>query len=117
MKTLTIRRRIIASFAIVLALMVFMAGGGAQSACSTSSSRPTFIGSDAVPGLTYTNRIVVDEIANYSLTQEFVLQSRCGGQAEAAERPAGQARPPRHAAHRGRGDHHQSRREEPVRSL
>jgi methyl-accepting chemotaxis protein WspA len=74
MKTLTIRRRIIASFAIVLALIVSMAAV-AHNRLLDIEEQATFIGSDAVPGLTYTNRIVLDQIANYSLTQEFLLQT------------------------------------------
>jgi methyl-accepting chemotaxis protein WspA len=78
MKKLTIRRRIIASFAIVLALIVFMAAV-AHNRLLNIESQANFIGSDAVPGLTYTNRIVVDQIANYSLTQEFLLQTDPSG--------------------------------------
>jgi len=73
MKRLTIRRRIIVSFAVVLALFAFMAAV-AHTRLVDIERQATVIGSDAVPGLIYTNRIVVDQITNYSLTQEFVLQ-------------------------------------------
>ncbi len=74
MKTLTIRRRIMASFAVVLALIVLMAAV-AHSWFVDIERQATLIGSDAVPGLTYNNQIVVDQIANYSLTLEFALQT------------------------------------------
>jgi len=74
MKNLTIRRRIMASFAVVLALMVIMAAF-AYIQLMKIDREATFIAGDAVSGLTFTNQIVLDRIANYSLTQEFVLQT------------------------------------------
>jgi methyl-accepting chemotaxis protein WspA len=74
MKNLTIERRIIASFAIVLALMAIMAGV-AYTRLMAIQRQALFIVSDAIPGLTYINEIVVDRLANYSLTQEFVLDN------------------------------------------
>jgi methyl-accepting chemotaxis protein WspA len=74
MKNLTIRWRIMASFAVVLALMAIMAAA-AYSRLVSIERQANLIESDAIPGLTYTNQIVVDRIANYSLTQEFVLQA------------------------------------------
>ena len=73
MKNLTIRRRIVASFAVVLALMVIMATV-AYTRLMNIETQAAYIEHDAVPGLTFINQIVLDRIANYSLTQEFVLQ-------------------------------------------
>src|SRR5882672_3858580 len=74
MKTLTIRARIMASFAVVLALMVTMAAV-AYTRLMHIQRQAALISSDAIPGLTLTNQIVADRIANYSLTQEFALQT------------------------------------------
>jgi len=74
MKNLTIRTRILASFAIVLTLMVAMATV-AYTRLLAIERQAAFIASDAVPGLTSINKIIVDRIANYSLTQEFGLQN------------------------------------------
>ena len=74
MKTLTIRRRIIASFAVVLALIVLMAAV-AHNRLEEIERQAGLIGSDSVPGLTNNDQIVVNQIANYSLTLEFALQT------------------------------------------
>ena len=74
MKNLTIRSRIILSFAVVLALMVIMAAG-AYSRLSNIERATATISTDASPGLIHSNQILVDRIANYSLTQEFALQT------------------------------------------
>ena len=74
MMTLTIRSRILASFAVVLALMMTMAVL-AYSRLVTIERQAVSISSDTVPGLTSINQIIVDRIANYSLTQEFGLQN------------------------------------------
>jgi methyl-accepting chemotaxis protein WspA len=78
MKNLTIRWRIMASFAVVLALMVIMATV-AYTRLMNIERQTTLIASDAVPGLTYTNQILFDRIANYALTQEFGLQTDMAG--------------------------------------
>jgi len=74
MRNLTIRRRILASFAIVLALMATMAAI-AYSRLMSIERQAEFIERDAIPGVTFTNQIVVDRIANYALTQEFALHT------------------------------------------
>src|SRR5882757_1952684 len=74
MRKLTIRTRIIVSFAGVLALIICMAAV-AYLRLADIERQATVIGDNAVPGLTYTNQIVIDQIGNYSLTQEFVLQT------------------------------------------
>jgi methyl-accepting chemotaxis protein WspA len=71
---LTIRRRIMASFAVILALMVIMALV-AYTRLTQIERQSLLIETDALPGLTYSNQILVDRISNYSLTQEFVLES------------------------------------------
>ena len=74
MKNLTIRWRIMASFAVVLVLMMTMAAM-AYISLMTIERATTVIAGDAVPGLIHSNQILVDRIANYSLTQEFALQT------------------------------------------
>jgi methyl-accepting chemotaxis protein WspA len=77
MKNLTIRTRMLASFAIVLTLMITMAAV-AYTRLLAIEDQAAFIASDTVPGLTAINQIIVDRIANYSLTHEFGLQSDTG---------------------------------------
>jgi len=74
MKHLTIRRRINSSFAVVLALMAIMAAV-AGNRLMDIERQTMVIASDAAPGLIQSNQILVDRIANYSLTQEFVLET------------------------------------------
>ena len=74
MKYLTIRRRIMASFAVVLALMVIMAAV-AYARLMTIKKSTTVIASDSMPGVIHASRILLDRVANYSLTQEFALQT------------------------------------------
>src|SRR6059036_3114784 len=65
MKNLTIRRRIVASFAIILALMMVMAGV-AYTRLIRIGELTRSIELDTLPGLDYSHLIVVDRIANYS---------------------------------------------------
>ena len=74
MKNLTIRHRILASFAIVLALMAGMTGE-AYFRLLSIERQADHIEHGAIPGLTSTHQIVVDRITNFSLTQEFELQT------------------------------------------
>jgi methyl-accepting chemotaxis protein WspA len=74
MKNLTIRLRIVASFAVVLALMVVTAGV-AYTRLLNIEGQATVIATEAVPGLTYTNQIVLQRRANYSLTEDFLRQT------------------------------------------
>jgi methyl-accepting chemotaxis protein WspA len=62
MKNLTIRRRIIASFAVVLGLMLIMAAV-AYTRLISIEQQVAHIASDALPGLTYTNQISVARIS------------------------------------------------------
>jgi methyl-accepting chemotaxis protein WspA len=74
MKNLTIRLRIVASFAVVLALMVVTAGV-AYTRLLNIEEQATVIATEAVPGLTYTNQFVLQRRANYSLTEDFLRQT------------------------------------------
>jgi methyl-accepting chemotaxis protein WspA len=78
MKNLTIQGRIIASFAVVLALMMAMAAVAYIRLVNIERATVVIV-SDALPGLTYTNQVLLDRIANYSLMQEFVLQTDMAG--------------------------------------
>ena len=73
MKNLTIRSRIIASFAVVLGVMVVMAAV-AYTRLVDIERQAAVISVDALPGLTHTNQILVDRLAGYALLQEFMLQ-------------------------------------------
>jgi methyl-accepting chemotaxis protein WspA len=74
MKNLTIRLRIMASFAVILALMMVMSAV-AYTRLVRIEQLTSSIELDTLPALDYTHLIVVDGIANYSLTQEYVLQN------------------------------------------
>jgi methyl-accepting chemotaxis protein WspA len=74
MKNLTIRRRIVASFAVILALMMVMAAVAYNRLVRIEQLTST-IELDTLPGLDYSQLIVVDRMANYSLTQQYVLQT------------------------------------------
>jgi methyl-accepting chemotaxis protein WspA len=74
MKSLTIRTRIVVSFAVVLALMAVMATF-AYTRLQRIHQLTTLIEADILPGLASTDQILVERIANYSLTQEYVLQT------------------------------------------
>jgi methyl-accepting chemotaxis protein WspA len=74
MKHFTIRWRIAASFAVVLALMAVMATV-AYTRLLRIEQLTSSIETNILPGLHYSNQIVVDRIANYSLTEEYALQT------------------------------------------
>jgi methyl-accepting chemotaxis protein WspA len=72
-KNLTIRHRIIASFALLLVLMLVMT--------AVQYSRLMEVGrfaksmeTDSLPGLNYSGRITLARLENYAMTQELVLQ-------------------------------------------
>jgi methyl-accepting chemotaxis protein WspA len=73
-KNWTIRTRIVVSFAVVLALMAVMATV-AYIQLQRINQLTTLIQTDILPGLSSTDQILVERIANYSLTQEYVLQT------------------------------------------
>ena len=74
MKNLTIRRRIVVSFAVILALMMVRAAVE-YTRLMRIEQLTSSIELEALPGLDYTHLIVVDRIANYSLTEQYVLQT------------------------------------------
>jgi methyl-accepting chemotaxis protein WspA len=73
MKNLTIRRRILGSFAIILALMMVMATVAYTRLMRIDQLRSS-IDLETLPGLDYSQLIVLDRMANYSLTQQYLLQ-------------------------------------------
>ncbi|PYR23365.1 MAG: methyl-accepting chemotaxis protein [Acidobacteria bacterium] len=74
MKNLTIRRRIVVSFAVILALMMVMAAV-AYTRLIRIEQLTSGIELETLPALDYTHLIVVDRMANYSLTEQYVLQT------------------------------------------
>jgi methyl-accepting chemotaxis protein WspA len=74
MKNWTIRTRIAVSFAVILALMAGMAAV-AYTRLIRIEQLSSGIDKDILPGLKYSNQIVADRIANYSLTEQYALQS------------------------------------------
>jgi methyl-accepting chemotaxis protein WspA len=73
MKSLTIRWRIVASFAIILALMMAMAAV-AYTRLVRIEQLTSGIELDGVPGLTDINQIAVELVVNDSLTQDYVTE-------------------------------------------
>jgi len=74
MKNWKIRARIAVSFAVILALMMVMAGL-AYTQLMRVEQLSGDIDKNVLPGLNYSNQIVADRIANYSLSEQYVLQS------------------------------------------
>ncbi len=77
MKKWTIRSRIAVSFAVILALMTVTASI-AYTHLRRIDQLSKGIDQDILPGLIYSNQIVVDQIANYSMTEQYALQSDVG---------------------------------------
>jgi len=73
MRNWTIRQRILASFAVILALMVVM-GGVAYTRLALIEQKTRTIQLDAIPGLYFSGQLESDWVENYSLTQEHILQ-------------------------------------------
>src|SRR5688572_19950929 len=63
-----------ASFAVVLVLMASMAAV-AYTRLTDIERQAALIANEALPGLTYSNQMLVERIASYSRTQEFVLKT------------------------------------------
>ncbi|MGJ7497969.1 methyl-accepting chemotaxis protein [Variovorax sp. RT4R15] len=74
MKTWTIRHRILASFAAVLALMIVM-GAVAYACLARVAHDATLIQKEAVPGLSYSSQMMVAWQENFALTQKQVLET------------------------------------------
>jgi methyl-accepting chemotaxis protein WspA len=70
----TIRWRIALSFAVILALMAVTATL-AYTRLVRIEQLTTGIEKNILPGLKYSNQIVVNRMANYSLTEEYALQT------------------------------------------
>ncbi|MDP9082340.1 MAG: methyl-accepting chemotaxis protein [Pseudomonadota bacterium] len=74
MKTWTIRRRLLGSFAIILALMMVM-GGIAWTRLATIEKAATSAATDSIPGLDLSNEIAGNLIMSYALTVEQLGQA------------------------------------------
>jgi methyl-accepting chemotaxis protein WspA len=73
MKTWTIRQRILGSFAAVLALMIAM-GGMAYTRLERVEQDATSIQKDSLPGVYYSTQLMTAWVANYSLTEQYILE-------------------------------------------
>jgi methyl-accepting chemotaxis protein WspA len=82
MRHLTIRLRIVGSFAVVLALMALMAAV-AYSRLMHIERQAILIATDAVPGLTYANQIVSHRWTNYALMEDVLRQTNTAARAHA----------------------------------
>jgi methyl-accepting chemotaxis protein WspA len=74
MKKWTLRARIALSFAVILALMMVMAVV-AYTHLVRIEQLTSDIKTDSLPGLKYGSQILVDRLANYSLTEQYALQT------------------------------------------
>jgi methyl-accepting chemotaxis protein WspA len=74
MKRWTIRSRIAVSFAVILALMTVMAAI-AYTHLVRIAQLTSDIETDSLPGLKHSSQILVDRLANYSLTEQYALQA------------------------------------------
>lgn len=74
MNTWTIRHRILASFAAVLALMIVM-GAVAYACLARVEQDATIIEKDALPGLSHSGQLMLIWLDNFALTQEHVLET------------------------------------------
>lgn len=72
MKSLTIRQRILASFAVVLAVMVVM-GGVAYTGLTKVKTDATSVQIDTLPGLIFSGQLIDEWITNYSLAKDTVI--------------------------------------------
>lgn len=74
MNTWTIRQRILASFAAVLALMIVM-GAVAYACLARVAGDATVIQKDAVPGMAVSGQLTAAWLDNFALTQKHVLET------------------------------------------
>ncbi|WP_431124859.1 methyl-accepting chemotaxis protein [Variovorax paradoxus] len=74
MNTWTIRQRILASFAAVLALMIVM-GAVAYACLARVAEDATIIQKDAVPGMAVSGQLTAAWLDNFALTQKHVLET------------------------------------------
>jgi methyl-accepting chemotaxis protein WspA len=73
MNTWTIRRRILASFAAVLALMIVM-GAVAYACLSRVAQDATVIQKEALPGMSYSTQLTAAWLDNFDLTRKHVAE-------------------------------------------
>ena len=73
MKNYTIRARILASFAVVLAVMLVM-GGVAYTQLAHIEAQASGVEARTAPGLYYGTQIMVASLADYSLLQTEVIE-------------------------------------------
>ena len=73
MKTWTIRRRLLGSFAVILALMIVM-GGVAYTRLATIEKAASSAATDSIPGLYSSTEIAGDLLTTYALTVEQLGQ-------------------------------------------
>src|SRR6185503_162080 len=73
MKNLTLRSRIVVSFAIILALMMVTATV-AYTRLMRIDQLTSGIENDILPGFDRASQMVVDRIANFSLAHEYALE-------------------------------------------
>ena len=74
MKHWTIRSRIVVSFAVILALMMVTAAV-AYTRLALIAKLAGEIDTELLPGLAVSNQLKIDRVANYSLTEEYALQT------------------------------------------
>ena len=74
MKNWTIRARVAVSFAVILALMTVMAAV-AYTLLMRVEQLSNHIDRKILPGLKYSHQVAVDQMANYSLIEQYALQS------------------------------------------
>ena len=74
MKTWTIRRRILGSFAAVLALMIVM-GAVAYACLARVAQDATALQKDSLPGMAYSGQLMAAWLDNFALTQKHVLET------------------------------------------
>ncbi|MBW8830763.1 MAG: methyl-accepting chemotaxis protein [Burkholderiales bacterium] len=74
MNTWTIRHRILASFAAVLASMIVM-GAVAYACLARVALDATVIQKDALPGISYSGQLIAAWLENFALTQKHILET------------------------------------------
>ena len=78
MNTWTIRKRILASFTAVLALMIVM-GAVAYACLARAAGDATVIQKEAVPGMSYSGQLMNAWLDNFALTQKHILATEDTG--------------------------------------
>ena len=81
----TVRRRIIASFAVVIGLMVVL-GGFVYTRLARIEGEMISLQTDSLPGFSYATEIRAAAIMDYALTEEYVIESEKAGLPEIGAR-------------------------------